>query len=297
MTLPCDCIDVAVALPIHTTFTYSVPERLAPLISVGKRVLVPFGRRRVTGYILGCCRDDYQKEIKNVLDILDETPLFPSSMLPFFRWVAEYYMHPIGDVIKSALPGGLNLYDFVSVSLTDKGEQFFSEKSLTPLENSILEALKKNPCRFKDLGNTLNKKIPYALIYDMEQRGLIASQRKFKGGTTKPKTERYVSLCTSDVSLKKVSAAKQKIIDAISVQGDISVRNLKTLVPSASKAITSLAKDGYISILNKTMYRDPFGEPICPDTPHVLTDEQKQVISKVGGFLGKGYTTCLLACP
>nr|MBC8359899.1 primosomal protein N' [Candidatus Desulfatibia profunda] len=111
-------IDVAVALPVYHTFTYNVPENLAPLTSVGKRVLVPFGRRRVTGYMLGYSQDDPQKDIKIILDVLDETPLFPLSMIPFLRWIADYYVHPIGEVIKNALPGGINLYDFVSIAIT-----------------------------------------------------------------------------------------------------------------------------------------------------------------------------------
>jgi primosomal protein N' (replication factor Y) len=76
-------IEVAVALPVYKTFTYSVPEALWPFITAGKRVLVPFGRRRVTGYILGTGQDINSGEIKHVLDILDEKPLFPQSMIPF----------------------------------------------------------------------------------------------------------------------------------------------------------------------------------------------------------------------
>ena len=142
-------IDVAVALPVYHTFTYNVPENLAPLASVGKRVLVPFGRRRVTGYILGYSQDDTQKDIKIILDVLDETPLFPLSMIPFLRWIADYYVHPIGEVIKNALPGGINLYDFVSIALTQAGEAALDKDSVTPLENEILHLLKINPLRYK----------------------------------------------------------------------------------------------------------------------------------------------------
>ncbi|MBW1754458.1 MAG: hypothetical protein JRJ46_15600 [Deltaproteobacteria bacterium] len=146
MTLSSANIDVAIALPVYNTFTYSVPENLAALVSVGKRVLVPFGRRRVTGYILGDSQDNYHKDLKAILDVLDEKPLFPASMIPFFKWVADYYLHPIGDVIKTALPGGLNLYDFVTLAVTKKGEQllYADKKAATPLENEILNLLNSN---------------------------------------------------------------------------------------------------------------------------------------------------------
>ena len=127
-------IEVAVAIPVYNTYTYSVPEDLAKFASIGKRVLVPFGQRVVTGYILDYDKTIHQDEIKAILDILDEEPLFPSSMIPFFKWTADYYIHPIGDVIKCALPGGLNLYDFVTLSITAKSKDTLFNESVSPLE-------------------------------------------------------------------------------------------------------------------------------------------------------------------
>ena len=86
MTTVSSCIEVAIALPVYSTYVYSVPENLSALVSTGKRVLVPFGRRRVTGYILGACKKTDQGKtinILDILDILDEEPLFPSSMINF----------------------------------------------------------------------------------------------------------------------------------------------------------------------------------------------------------------------
>jgi len=85
MTTYSKYIDIAIALPVYKTFTYLVPENFSNFISVGKRVLVPFGKRKVTGYILGSCEKISRSkiEIKSILDILDENPLFPSSIVPF----------------------------------------------------------------------------------------------------------------------------------------------------------------------------------------------------------------------
>jgi len=287
-------IDVAIALPVYNTFTYSVPENLAKLVSIGKRVLVPFGRRRVTGYMLGYCQDDHQKDIKHVLDVLDEEPLFPASLIPFFKWTADYYLHPIGDVIKSALPKGLNLYDFVVIAITAKGEHALGVDSVTPLEKDILNLLTKNPLRFKNLCRTLNQDLPNSLIYAMERRGLIVGKRELKGQTVKPKTERYVSLLSSDVAAEMLSAPRRKIIAALQEKGEMSVQSLKAVVPSAPRIINSLEKAGYISIFKKEVYRDPFGEPISPDNAHILTGEQQKVVSRITKFLGKGFSTCLL---
>ena len=73
-TMPADAflIEVAIALPVVKTYSYAVPEELAALAQVGRRVLVPFGRRRVTGYILGPAENRGGHEVKFILDIIDE---------------------------------------------------------------------------------------------------------------------------------------------------------------------------------------------------------------------------------
>jgi len=221
MTSPLIYIEVAIALPVHNTYTYSVPEDLSALATTGKRVLVPFGRRRVTGYILGFCKKIHQEEIKTVLDILDEASLFPSSMIPFFRWIADYYLHPIGDVIKNALPGGLNVFDDHMVSITAKGEEVRAENSVTPLESEILNLLTAAPLRLKELRKKLHQQIPHALMYAMEDRGHIEHTCKLKGGTTKPKVERYVALTDSNMPVDDLSNSRKKILGMIEAQGEI----------------------------------------------------------------------------
>ena len=287
-------IEVAIALPVYGTYIYSAPQNLSALVSIGKRVLVPFGRRRVTGYILRTCKQTDQEKIKNILDILDEEPLFPSSMIPFFRWTADYYRHPIGDVIKCALPGGINVYDFAAIAITEKGEEALSGNSLAPLEKEILNLLKGEPCQLKKIHGKLKNKIPNALIYTMKHKGLLVYERELKGGITKPKKQRHVSLIDSKIPMGSLSASKQKIIETIKSHGEIGVSKLKELVPSAPKLIKHLESEGYISIYNKQVYRDPLGEFIKPDTPHRLTGEQKRVVSKLTKALGGKFFACLL---
>ena len=288
-------IEVAVALPVYNTFTYRVPENLSFFASIGERALVPFGRRRVTGYILGPSENMDHSKIKLVLDILDETPLFHASMIPFFRWIADYYMYPIGEVIKSALPGGLNLYDFVAVTITEKGKNALIENSITPLQSEILCHLKLQSCGLRKLCAKLNKEVPNSLIQAMEKQGLIISKRELKGKRTGPKMERYVSLIKPGISTDKLSAQRMRIIYVLQDEGEISVRKLTGLIPTAPRLIKLLEKAGYISIFNKSVYRDPFGESITPDNPYKLTTEQRKAVLTVIDLFGKGFATCLLA--
>ncbi len=167
-------IEVAVALPVYQTFTYSVPEALGPFVTAGMRVLIPFGRRRVTGYILGTSQDNNPAEIKPILEVLDEKPLFPRSMIPFFQWISDYYKNPIGNVIKNGLPGGLTLSDHVSVVLTDEGKRILKEDQTTPIEREVLRLLEAGPIRLNKLSQKLPQNVPAALIQSLQRDGRIS---------------------------------------------------------------------------------------------------------------------------
>lgn len=251
----------------------------------------------MTGYILGSCKKTTRSEIeiKSILDILDEKPLFPSSIVPFFRWISEYYIYPIGEVIKSALPSGLNLYEYAVISITEDGKNVLKDNSVPPIQREILSSLESESCRQKNLCKIINKNIPNSLIQTMENLGSIISKRELKGGRTRPKLERYVLLTSSEIAIKELSTPKMKIIDALKEEGELSVKKLKELVPSALGLIKSLENKGYISTIKKRVYRDPFGESIETDSAHILTKEQEQAISKVVTSLNKGFSTFLLA--
>lgn len=288
-------MEVAIPLPVYKTYSYAITEIHSALVSVGKRVLVPFGQRRVTGYILGLSNTSKQEGIKLVLDVLDEQPLFPESMVSFFRWIADYYIHPIGQVIKCALPGGLNINDLLIISITPTGEKILEGNKPTPFEVEILRCLNLGPCNLNSLYRKINKDFPSSLIYTMERRGLISIKRELKGGRTKPKMERYVSACSSYVLPENLSETKQRIVAAVKEKGEISVTKLKAQIPSAPRIIKSLEKAGYITIFEKRVYRDPFGESIKPDTARMLTKEQATVISAIKDSKKKGFTPYLLA--
>ena len=101
-------VEVAVPLPLDTIFHYRVPETLVNEVEPGKRVFVPFGRRKLTAYVLAWT-DAPTGDLKDVIEALDSEPLFTAEELSFFRWAAGYYLHPLGEVIKAALPAGINI--------------------------------------------------------------------------------------------------------------------------------------------------------------------------------------------
>ena len=86
-------LQVAVALPVDNTFSYRARGPLASKAKVGCRIEIPFRNRKVTGYILERRPEDSTKELKDVLKVLDDEPLFHASIIPFFKWMAEYYLY------------------------------------------------------------------------------------------------------------------------------------------------------------------------------------------------------------
>jgi len=288
-------IDVAVALPVFGTFTYRVPENLQDDVSVGKRVLVPFGRRRVTGYVLGPGKSCDHTEIKCVQEVLDHRPLFPAGLIPFFEWISSYYLHPIGEVIKSALPGGLNLYEYSVFELTEKGERALLGEVPGDLGGEVLAYLKTGSARLKDLGRILQKNISGALIAEMEKKGWVVQKNELRGARTRPRMERFVSLQHLDLSLEHLSEGRQKIIAALSSVEEVPLKNLKALVPNAATLIRSLQKAGYVRTRYKQVFRDPLGESILPDTAPTLTEEQLKVVTTILASLERGFSTYLLA--
>ncbi|MBE6261283.1 MAG: primosomal protein N' [Prevotella sp.] len=100
-------VDVILPVPLEGMFTYAVPETMA--VRVGQRVVVPFGRSKtyvgLVGRVHGTKPDGY--EVKAIQQVMDAEPVVTEPQLRLWQWISEYYLSPIGDVYKAALPAGL----------------------------------------------------------------------------------------------------------------------------------------------------------------------------------------------
>lgn len=101
-------VDVALPLPVDRVFTYTLPPDLAGRVGRGVRVVVPFGPRRITAYVLGeRSRAPGGVRLKAVLGLVDEKPLLDESLMELAGWMSETYVHTIGEVLKAMLPAGV----------------------------------------------------------------------------------------------------------------------------------------------------------------------------------------------
>ena len=288
-------VEIAVTLPVNKTFTYTVPEHLADLASVGKRVLAPFGRRKVSGYILGTTTSTAIDGLKPILNILDHQPLFPQTMVHLFKWMADYYFFPLGLVIKNALPGGLDTHEHPLLGITPEGQAALGKEILTPMERSILSKLSTAPSSPRQLENAVKEGSSPTLVQHLLKRGWITSVRTLKKDRVRAKMEHFATLIEAKIPDKKISDARQKIVDRLREDATLPISTLKTVHPTAPNLVRKMAEAGYVSLTSQRVYRDPLGEPIENKAPPVLTEEQKAAVTTIGRAVGNGFGTFLLA--
>ena len=151
--------NIILPLPLDGYFTYGVPDALASRVQNGMRVTVPFGKSKTYVGVVAEYPVDVPKPAeevtqqgekkivyKNIADVLDDTPILLPQQLKLWKWIADYYMSPIGDVYKAALPSGLKAEDGfrprteLFIRLADK---YRDEQTLTLLISSMKRAVKQ----------------------------------------------------------------------------------------------------------------------------------------------------------
>ena len=103
--------DVILPLPLQGTFTYAIPDNMQ--VAVGMRVLVPLGRSKTYVGLVDRIHDvqPQQYAVKALLQVMDTTPIVTNQQLTLWRWMSDYYLSPLGEVYKAALPAGLKAED------------------------------------------------------------------------------------------------------------------------------------------------------------------------------------------
>ncbi len=105
--------DLILPLPLQGTFTYALPPAMQATAQVGMRVLVPFGRNKTYLGIVARLHDEQPQgyEVKEISQLMDAEPVVTPGQLRLWQWISDYYLSPIGDVYKAALPAGLKAED------------------------------------------------------------------------------------------------------------------------------------------------------------------------------------------
>src|SRR3984885_2281433 len=112
--------DVALPVPLDMAFTYRIAAETAPV--VGGRVLVPFRERRMTGIVVDLHDRKPSVTTKKIISVLDPAPVLDEQLLRLGRWIADYYLAPIGEVFRTMLPLGAEFKRSIGYRITEEGQ-------------------------------------------------------------------------------------------------------------------------------------------------------------------------------
>jgi primosomal protein N' (replication factor Y) len=141
-------VNVILPLPLDGVFTYSVPQSLEEQVKMGVRVLVPLGRNKTYVGIISEIHDMKPEgyQTKDILQVLDSFPILLDTQLRLWQWIADYYLSPIGEVYKAALPAGLKAEDGYrprTETYIDLSPKFRNEAALHVALNMLQRAVKQ----------------------------------------------------------------------------------------------------------------------------------------------------------
>ncbi len=268
-------ISVALPLPVQRLFIYSIANAPSDNI-VGRRILVPFGKRSLTGIIVAAGEEaESEFEVRKAIEILDDAPIFNQKLLEFTKWTADYYFASWGETLKAALPQGMTPRDVLRIKVmpvvTD--EMIFEMAKKAPKRAAVLQELKKHTGDVT-IGY-LEKKIKNASIaeqiYTLERAKLILCERTIEG-EARPKTRKAVAINEETLSTQEQFREALDILDkkapkqALALShiylyhrrnhGEpIAIADIVQELKISEQAIVQLAAKGYLRISTREVIR------------------------------------------
>jgi len=112
--------DVALPVPLDNAFSYRVPDGMEP--AVGGRVLVPFRQRRMSGIVVDLHDRQPAVVTKNVVSVLDPEPVIDAQLMRLGKWIADYYLAPLGEVFRTMLPLSAEFKRTITYRITEQGQ-------------------------------------------------------------------------------------------------------------------------------------------------------------------------------
>ncbi len=176
------CAEVVLSLPVNKAFAYIVPESCRERARVGSRVLVPFGKRTLTGFIIGIKKRRFFPglDLKQVIEVLDEEPVFSRRFLSFTRSLSDEFFSSWGELLQSSLPPTYILKSQITVRLAEGGRAALEEEHPTGKEKELLQWLGRRPYALSFLRKKLKVKSFHSFLARLEKKGWVQTQREVR---------------------------------------------------------------------------------------------------------------------
>ncbi|OQX09746.1 MAG: primosomal protein N' [Desulfobulbaceae bacterium A2] len=293
--------EVAVNAPLPQTLTYGPPE-FSPVPVPGMRVLAPLGGRLVTGYVLAVLDEAPEGvEVRRLAETLDDEVLFPPEHIPFYRWLASYYHHPLGEVIATALPGGIDVRSSLCVRLTEDGREPLAALAATAEASSpswLARLLEAGELSAAATAAARRRPKEQRLLAGWERKGWVSVARGLSTAQVRRKTEAVLSL-VPDAGAAPLKPSERRTLELLRElggdRGPVPRRALTAAYGGAGAALAGLLRLGLVRQGERQVYRDPFGEtpPFFPP-PEQLSPEQEQVLRQLAPAVDSGGFTPFL---
>lgn len=282
-----------VALPLHLTklFTYRLPSAMRKPARVGSRVMVQLGTKPTAGYIVALLTQLrtgtslVESEIKDVQELLDVEPPLTVEVLEITRWVADYYAAPWGEVMRAALPAGINATVEQTVSITNEGRRQLKSAARAEGDASIEErALRlltdEGEFELKAFCLRLGSARVPKWLRELETQGLIERSYRARTKPTRAKRRKAVRFLKSPAASTRVTAAQQRVIETIrSRQNEMAVTEIVKVAKVSESVIRTLIKNGVLEEFAEELRRDPLARAELPDTESFqLTNAQAEAL-------------------
>ena len=174
-------VEVVLPLPLDGLFTYAVADNQAAKAQVGCRVLVPLGKsKKYIGIVMHVVDEKPEFEVKPIIEVIDRQPILLHQQIRLWQWISDYYLSPLGDIYKAALPSGLKAeegYRPKKETYITLSEAFRSEQTLHVAMNMLTRATKqlKAFVGFLSLSHwdTLNGTTPQEMLTEITREELM----------------------------------------------------------------------------------------------------------------------------
>src|SRR5579871_3811090 len=251
--MPSTFCNVALAVPLRTTFTYGVPEELRAQAQPGCRVLVPFRKKAMVGVVTAVDveppKDTTIHDVRKVLDELH--PALPPKLLELGDWIAGYYVAPVGEVFRAMLPPNTELLLRREIALTDAGRKLAEGlqhgTTLTDLLLTDVEFLQKLAQKkgAMQIGASAAKIVDPGVAQRLQKRGLIELRESVQG--RKRKMQQVVAWKGSADGTATLNE-KQELIRALldTERGPLPVARLIKLAQVSRAIVERMLRQGLL---------------------------------------------------
>ena len=295
---------ILIPIPISQLFTYKVPFFLENKINIGHRAIIPLGNRKIqTGIVLFLEKTQPAeidtKEIKEIIDVPDEYPIFLTPQIKLLEQIAQYYLCTLGEVLHTALPSGFKINSKSIIQINPEIDIYELESyNFNDLETKLIDILAlKESISYDELDAQIGIKNPYKTIHSLIDKKIIflfeQITEKYKPDTLKkirlsPDYQAKEQITALFEKLKKKEPQTdillfyvQEIMPHISVENNKKgMKKSKIEEKKLSKAaLNTLLKNKIMEEFTEVVSRFPFIEK--EQTEIILQDIQQQKLNEI----------------